>query len=194
VISRSWGRQGVIETKEPMPEGREGEEEDHAEATALEMLQRITEVDLRGEGSACLADGEEHSWVEYDGARGTGRSCEKCFTCQDAQGVVQWRIQPIVALPRATVILAAWQAELDRLLAGGCMQGGEHEWRDAQQTFAWIMKPGHCCGKCGSVVDAASGDVIMRPGLVGLFGLPQGPTYRGGAHPVWHNIAPDTAH
>jgi hypothetical protein len=39
-----------------------------------------------------------------------------------------------------------------------------------------------------------SGDVIMRPGLVGLFGLPQGPTYRGGAHPVWHNIAADTAH
>lgn len=156
------------------------------EIEALAILQAIDTTDPRGEGSHCLA-ALQHRWIEYDGARGTGRTCEHCFTCQDSRGEWAWRIQP--PLPpgeevKATIILKLWQNELARCTAGGCIAGGEHEWIDVKDTQLRLNCAGKCCQKCG-VVNNESGKMMLRPMLFNIFGPPTVPTYRGGHHPVW---------
>ena len=66
--------------------GGEGEDEDE-----FEVLQKVLD------GTRCLAGGGPHLWRTYDGNRGSGRCCERCFMCQDAQCNVLWRVSP--ALP-----------------------------------------------------------------------------------------------
>ena len=48
------------------------------------------------EGHACLAGGL-HVWREYEGQRGSGRCCERCYMCQDSAMKVLWRISPALS-------------------------------------------------------------------------------------------------
>ena len=62
-----------------------------AEEDEFEVLQKVLD------GTRCLAGGGPHLWRTYDGNRGSGRCCERCFMCQDQQCNVLWRVSP--ALP-----------------------------------------------------------------------------------------------
>ena len=105
-----------------------------AAAAAAAELQKVLD------GSSCLAGGE-HVWRKYDGQRGSGRCCERCFMCQDALLHVMWRVSPALSdaaaaagEPRA--VLASWKGELSRVTSGnGCIAGGEHAWLDSNMTM-----------------------------------------------------------
>ena len=142
-------------------------------------------------GDACLAGGE-HTWCEYNGTRGSGRICTACLTVQDAKGGLVWRVGPTLPAhvePTATALLALWQRELARCGSGGCISGGEHAWVDATQSAVRLSGPGRCCSRCGAVVDVASGRAVVRPNLLGRFGPPTTPAYRGERNPSWLRAA-----
>ena len=140
---------------------------------------------------------DAHAWRQYDGQRGSGRACEDCFMCQDVQGGITWALRPppppppppprggvAPPPPSAVGIFASWRAELDRCTThGGCIAGGAHDLIDASATEIRLTGPGHCCRKCGMVVDAKSvgGDgclvaepsqrrILVLPNMLGQFG------------------------
>ena len=77
-------------------------------------------------------------------------------------------------------MLAAWRAELTRVTAGnGCIAGGEHAWLDSNMTMLRLTELAQCCKQCG-VVKNAQGKLIVLPNMLGHFGPPTVPGYRGG--------------
>ena len=152
-----------------------------AKLDAEEEQAAAAELQSVADGIGCLAGGE-HEWRRYDGQRGSGRGCDKCFMCQDAVGRVTWRISPALspeASSSAVKLLTAWRDELRRVsYEDGCIAGGEHAWLDASMTMLRLSAPGKCCRQCGLVCDA-SGRRLVLPNMLGQFGPAVAPSNGG---------------
>lgn len=157
---------------------------DAAEATEeLASKAAVAEVQNVLEGLSCLAGGE-HVWRPYDGQRGSGRCCERCFMCQDALHRVLWRISPPLAeettgdtVNEGPKILATWRQELERVINGdGCIAGGAHAWLDSNMTMLRLTSPAKCCKQCGVVRDD-QGRLVVLPNMLGHFGPPSVKSY-----------------
>ena len=168
-------------------------EVDHAVSSEDQEERAMNELERVVEGDLCLVGGH-HSWHTYDGQRGCGRACSRCFTVQQAEGpsgedafTTVWQISltldPHVP-PSARVILALWREEARRCRAGGCIAGGEHVWTDASRTLVRLSVGARCCERCGLVEMSETNQPIVLPNLLGQFGAPVGAEL-GGAERAW---------
>ena len=93
-----------------------------------------------------------------------------------------WRISPPLSedasLPEQ--VLQVWQEELRRVMArDGCIAGGAHAWLDSNMTMLRLTTPAKCCRQCGVVREDATGNLVVLPNMLGHFGPPTVPGYRG---------------
>ena len=149
-----------------------------AAADEDEELAAISELQAIVQGERCLAGGE-HEWQYYDGNRGQGRACARCFFVQaslkDGSTENTWRISKTLEAhvpPTAIAVLSAWREEARRCRDGGCIAGGEHVWVDATKTVLRLAssKAANCCEKCGRVEVRHTGECVVLPNLLGQFG------------------------
>ena len=174
----------TMEGMQSLPEDEADDDDDAidepepAAADEDEELAAISELQAIVQGERCLAGGE-HEWQYYDGNRGQGRACARCFFVQaslkDGSTENTWRISKTLEAhvpPTAIAVLSAWREEARRCRDGGCIAGGEHVWVDATKTVLRLAssKAANCCEKCGRVEVRHTGECVVLPNLLGQFG------------------------
>ena len=112
-----------------------------------------TEAESWWIGTAHCPAGGDHRWSIYQGRRGSGRACLKCYEIRDSSNKPMWWCMS--------------RAERDRIAGGGCPDGGAHAlvWRNGTRGSGGIYD------RCGFTKDA-NGNVLSRPMLLFVFGPP----------------------